>query len=395
MSVTPRHSHKLHKLVSALAIVVGLMAVCTLAPVAQPAFAAQIPSGTYVVQVGYHEERGGQYSTVIRDKATWDSFLSSMGTRVWTDDGSYVRMPSGFADYDKSFFANNKLAVAYAGLGSVGYSPQITSVTQSGGTLSLTYGLGIRPDTLYPAAMGGFVAVSELPASSPVTTVSMVMGEEGGPGAQGDDAEPWNTSNPDAGKMSVKKKTAVTPSAKALSMACKSSKTLKATVKGADGQRVTSPAVTYASKNAKVATVDKSGNVTAKLPGKASIVIRFPGSSAYEASSATVAVTVSKRSSGFTKTSAKSVSVKHSQVKRATVAVSPIAKPKHVYASKGVTYSKVSGRGSIKVNSKTGKVTVGKGTPKGKYVIKAKVSNKADSCCKASSQTLTFRVTIR
>jgi len=100
---------------------------------------------------------------------------------------------------------------------------------------------------------------------------------------------------------------------------------------------------------------------------------------------------VAKSKNGMTvKSSAKSV--KASKVKKAKKTVAPI---KVKGANGKVTYSKVSGSKKLTVNKKTGKITVKKGTKKGKLKIQVKVTAAGDDNHKAASKTVKVTITVK
>lgn len=60
-----------------------------------------------------------------------------------------------------------------------------------------------------------------------------------------------------------------------------------------------------------------------------------------------------------------------------------------------ITYKKTSGSSKITINAKTGAVTVKKGTAKGTYTIKVKVSAAASTNYAAASKTVTIKVVVK
>lgn len=67
-----------------------------------------------------------------------------------------------------------------------------------------------------------------------------------------------------------------------------------------------------------------------------------------------------------------------------------------VYGAKGpVTYQKLKGSKYIKINKKTGMVTITKGTKKGKYTIEAKVQAIGDSMYESKILKVRFKVIVR
>lgn len=170
------------------------------------------------------------------------------------------------------------------------------------------------------------------------------------------------------------------PSAKG--MAAKS--TLKLSPKASGAGKLS-----YKTSNAKVATVDKSGKVTAVAPGKATITISAASTTNHKAASKTVAITVSKRANPA-KVSVKNVSAKASRLKTKTQSAKPIA----VSGAIGrLTFSKTSGSKALSVNAKTGAITIKKGTKKGTYKMKVKVYAAGDSV--TNSMTKYANITVK
>ena len=69
------------------------------------------------------------------------------------------------------------------------------------------------------------------------------------------------------------------------------------------------------------------------------------------------------------------------------------------FTKKGVgslTFKKVKGNKKIKVNKKTGKITIKKGLKKGTYKVKMKIRAKGNKNYKASSyKTVTFKIKVK
>ena len=115
------------------------------------------------------------------------------------------------------------------------------------------------------------------------------------------------------------------------------------------------------------------------------------GTNYYSAWSDSKSVTVKKAQTLTIKKSTKTV--KYSKAKKAKQTVSAITK---VSGAKGtITYSKSSGSKYLSVNSKTGKITVKKGTPKGTYTIKVKVKAAATSTYAAATKTVTLTIKVK
>ena len=92
------------------------------------------------------------------------------------------------------------------------------------------------------------------------------------------------------------------------------------------------------------------------------------------------------------KATAKAQTVKAKKVKKAKQTLAAIK----VTGAKGtVKYAKVKGNKKLTVNAKTGKITVKKGTKKGKYTVRVKVSAAGNGDYKAGSKVVSVKVTVK
>lgn len=152
---------------------------------------------------------------------------------------------------------------------------------------------------------------------------------------------------------------------------------------------------TFVSSNKKVAIVGKtSGKVTVRGIGKTTITISKISSKGRDIEmKKTVILTVTKgKNTAAVRVLPKSV--KASKVKCDSATVKPIKATK---AKGKVTYAKVA-KGSSKrltVNAKTGKITVKKGTKRGSYKIKVKVTANGNKYFKSKSQVVTVVVKVK
>ena len=81
---------------------------------------------------------------------------------------------------------------------------------------------------------------------------------------------------------------------------------------------------------------------------------------------------------------------------KVTKAAQTVASPVTVSKAQGtVTYKKSSGNANITVDSKTGKLTVKKGTKKGTYTIKVQVKAAGNTNYNASTKTVTLKVIVK
>ena len=90
------------------------------------------------------------------------------------------------------------------------------------------------------------------------------------------------------------------------------------------------------------------------------------------------------------KASAKTV--KYTAVKKKAQTISAISVKKAVGA---VSYKKTSGKSFLTVNAKTGKITVKKGTKKGTYTVKVKVTAKGNKNYNAGNKTVAVKITVK
>ena len=93
---------------------------------------------------------------------------------------------------------------------------------------------------------------------------------------------------------------------------------------------------------------------------------------------------------------ARKPSVKYKKVKKKnqTLGITKVIK----FTNKGQgakTYARISGSKKIKINKKTGKVTVKKGTKKGTYVIKIKVAASGDANHLPASKVVAAKVVVK
>ncbi|MBR3314789.1 MAG: hypothetical protein IKG18_11700, partial [Atopobiaceae bacterium] len=154
--------------------------------------------------------------------------------------------------------------------------------------------------------------------------------------------------------------------------------------------------LTYKSSNVKVVKVDPTGKVIPVKVGTATVTVTAAAVTNYTKVVKDIKVTVSKGGNTLaTKVKKKTVAVKLSSVRKAKVA---LANNVIVSNAKGiVTYGNASGNVTAKefiVNSKTGKITIPKGTKKGTYVVKVKVTARGNANWKKGSKTVSFKVKV-
>ncbi|MBR3316829.1 MAG: RICIN domain-containing protein [Atopobiaceae bacterium] len=154
--------------------------------------------------------------------------------------------------------------------------------------------------------------------------------------------------------------------------------------------------LTYKSSNTAVATVSATGVVTGKKVGTAKITITAAATGQYKQATKTITVTV------------KNANTLTSKAKKATVAASfTTLKSKAVTLASNVTVTGAKGTVSyanastdatakkFKVDAATGKITVPKGTKKGKYQVKVKVTAKGNATYLAGSKTVSYYIQVK
>ena len=133
-------------------------------------------------------------------------------------------------------------------------------------------------------------------------------------------------------------------------------------------------------------TVSYKNNTNA---GTATVIVTGTGDN--HMGTATATFKINKIAQKMTAT-AKAKTVKVAKVKKAKQTVAPIT----VKNAQGtVTYKKAGGSAKLTVNAKTGKVTVKKGTKKGTYKCKVKVTAKGNTNYNALSKTVTVTVKVK
>ena len=171
-------------------------------------------------------------------------------------------------------------------------------------------------------------------------------------------------------------KTTINPKALKSKIYVGGTTTIKPNVKNGSG------ATSFITSDKKIAVVDKNGKVTGKGAGVAIITVVNNG----EKSS--VKITVIKKTNTVI-ASAKKLTVKHNTKKVFKNAIK-VKNPKGK-----ISFKKTSGEGLIKLNSKTGTITVNKGLNKGSYKIKVKVSDKGSKTYGSASKTITIKITVK
>lgn len=149
--------------------------------------------------------------------------------------------------------------------------------------------------------------------------------------------------------------------------------------------------VSYKSSNEKVVTVDKNGKVTIKGAGTAKITVTAKKTTQYCEATKTITITVAKISPTV-KTKVSTKTYKYATLKKKAQVFTLGASVN----SKGtLSYKKLSGSSAIKIDAKTGKLTVKKGLKKGTYKVKAQIKAAARGNYNAGSKTVTVTVKVK
>ncbi len=178
-----------------------------------------------------------------------------------------------------------------------------------------------------------------------------------------------------------------TQTIKAAGLECVIGKTAKIGAKASGGGKLT-----YKSSNVKVAAVSAKGVVTGKKAGSVTVTVTAAATANWKKATKKVSVKVGKANPLVASAKKKVVTVAYNKKK----AVVTAANVKVAKAQGTVRFSNASAGATAKkfsVNAKTGKVTVPKGTKKGKYTVK--VSAKAAGNKSYISRTRTVSYTIQ
>lgn len=150
-------------------------------------------------------------------------------------------------------------------------------------------------------------------------------------------------------------------------------------------------AVSYKSSDEKVVTVDKNGKVTIKGAGTAKITVTAKKSTKYREATKTITITVAK-ASPTVKTKISTKTYKYATIKKKSQVFTLGASVN----SKGtLSYKKLSGSSAMKIDAKTGKLTVKKGLKKGTYRVKVQIKAAARGNYNAGSKTVTVTVKVK
>ena len=95
------------------------------------------------------------------------------------------------------------------------------------------------------------------------------------------------------------------------------------------------------------------------------------------------------------KAGGKKLTLRYSKLKKKNISIKASSAYKLSGAKGTVSYKKLSGNSKIKVNTKTGKITVKKGLRKGTYKVKVRIKAAGTSRYKAGSKTVTVKITVK
>lgn len=153
--------------------------------------------------------------------------------------------------------------------------------------------------------------------------------------------------------------------------------------------------LTYKSSSTAVATVNASGVVAGKAAGTATITVTAAATANYKVATKKVTITVVGNNTLTAKAKKKTVTVQASKVrKKAYKTASNVS----VSGAQGkLAYTNVSTDKKAKkflVEAKTGKVTVPKGTKRGTYKIKVRVSAAGDATHKSGAKVVSYSIKV-
>nr|WP_294652258.1 Ig-like domain-containing protein [uncultured Blautia sp.] len=149
--------------------------------------------------------------------------------------------------------------------------------------------------------------------------------------------------------------------------------------------------ISYKSSNEKVVTVDKNGKVTIKGAGTAKITVTAKKTTKYCEATKTITITVAKISPTV-KTSVSTKTYKYATIKKKAQVFTLGAS---VNSRGTLSYKKLSGSSAIKIDAKTGKLTVKKGLKKGTYKVKVQIKAAPRGSYNAGSKTVTVTVKVK
>jgi hypothetical protein len=154
--------------------------------------------------------------------------------------------------------------------------------------------------------------------------------------------------------------------------------------------------LTYKSSDKSVATVSSKGVVTGRKVGTAKVTITAAATANYAKTTKTVTVTVKNANTMAAKAKKATVTASLATLKaKAVTLASNVAVSK---AEGAVSYANASGDAAakrFKVDAKTGKLTVPKGTKKGTYAVKIKVTAKGNKAYLKGTKTVSYKVQVK
>jgi hypothetical protein len=139
-----------------------------------------------------------------------------------------------------------------------------------------------------------------------------------------------------------------------------------------------------------VVTVDATGKLKPVKAGTAQISVTSAANGSWNSVTKKVTVTVTAAAQPMT-VKAATKTAKQAALKRKAATVAPLTVSK---AQGKVTYAKSSGASALSINSTTGKVTIKKGTKKGTYTMKVKVTAAGNTKYKSGSKTVTVTIKV-
>jgi surface protein len=192
----------------------------------------------------------------------------------------------------------------------------------------------------------------------------------------------------------IKKKSTISLLSKTVTYSGKAKTISAASVKGSSGDVIY---IYYTNKNCTSKTTkSKNGaSVTGGAPVNAGtyyVKAKVDSDRHYEAATSKAVKLIIKQKSPTISVKTTTKTYKKSSLKKSSQTFSLGVKTTSGTALK---YSKMSGSSKLKINAKSGKITVAKGTAKGTYKIKVKILDKSSKNYKEKSKTVTIKVKIK
>jgi hypothetical protein len=195
-------------------------------------------------------------------------------------------------------------------------------------------------------------------------------------------------------KEIIKKESTISLLSKTVTYSGKVNMIHAASVKGSSGN-VTYTYYTNKNCTSKTTKSKNGASVTGGAPVNAGIYYvkaTVASDEYYESATSKAVKLIIKQESPTISVKTTTKTYKESSLEKSSQTFSPGAK---TTSGSTLKYSKVSGSSQLKINAKSGMITVAKGTSKGTYKIKVKILDKGSKNYKEKSKTVTIKVTVK